>query len=124
MESRDRLANLGLFGAAAVAWVLVGLVVTTRDPVVDPTAGVVGAVLMGLAIGLTTAPLFWLAAFARQGRMTYRGDWVRAARRALWVGLLVAILVMLRINGVLQPPIALLLVVLVLVVEVTLSTDR
>ena len=45
MESRDRLANLGLFGVAAVAWVLVGLVVTTRDPVVDPTAGVVGAVL-------------------------------------------------------------------------------
>lgn len=124
MESRDRLANLGLFGAAAVAWLLVGLVVTTRDPVVDPTAGVVGAVLMGLAVGLTTAPLFWLAAFARQGRMTYRGDWVRAARRALWVGLLVTILVLLRINGVLQLPIALFLVVLVLVVEVTLSTDR
>jgi hypothetical protein len=124
MESRDRLANLGLFGAAAVAWVLVGLVVTTRDPVVDPTAGVVGAVLMGLAVGLTVVPLFWLGAFARQGRMTYRGDWVRAARRSLWVGLLVAILVLLRINGVLQLPIALFLVVLVLVVEVTLSTER
>jgi hypothetical protein len=124
MESRDRLANLGLFGVAAVAWVLVGLVVTTRDPAVDPTAGVVGAVLMGLAIGLTTVPLFWLAAFARQRRMTYRGDWMRAARRGLWVGLLVAILVLLRINGVLQLPIAVFLIVLVLVVEVTLSTDR
>lgn len=124
MESRDRLTNLGLFAAAAVAWVLVGLVVTTRDPLVDPTAGVVGAALMGLAVGLTTVPLFWLAVFARQGLMTYRGDWLRAARRGFWVGILVGVFVLLRINGLLQWPIAILLVVLVLVVEATLSADR
>ena len=31
MERLDRLANLGVFGAAAVLWILVGIVVTTRD---------------------------------------------------------------------------------------------
>ena len=45
MDARDRTANLGFFGAAAVVWVLVGLVVMTRDPVVDRSAGFVGAVL-------------------------------------------------------------------------------
>ena len=45
MEARDRLANLGLFAAAAVVWVLVALIVTTRDPIVDPGAGFVGAAL-------------------------------------------------------------------------------
>jgi hypothetical protein len=38
MEARDRTANLAFFGAAAVVWVLVGLVVTTRDPLVDRSA--------------------------------------------------------------------------------------
>ena len=31
MDPRDRMTNLGLFGFATVAWLLVGLVVTTRD---------------------------------------------------------------------------------------------
>ena len=42
MEPRDRLTNLGLFGAALVVWVLVGLVVTTQDPIKDPSAGFLG----------------------------------------------------------------------------------
>ncbi len=124
METRDRLANLGVFGAAAVAWVLVGLVVTTRDPRADPTAGLVGTVLMGLAMGLTTIPLFWLAVFGRHGRMAYRGDWARAARRGAWVGAVVALFVLLRLQGVFQPPIALFVIVLALVAEATLSVER
>ena len=36
MESRDRLVNLAIFAAAAVVWVLVALIVTTRDPIADP----------------------------------------------------------------------------------------
>ena len=51
MELRDRLANLGLLVAAVVAWVLVGILVTTRDPYQDPMAGYVGALLIGLAVG-------------------------------------------------------------------------
>jgi len=124
MESRDRLANLGLFGAAAVAWILVGLVVTTRDPAVDPAAGVVGSALIGLAVGLTCVPLFWLAVFARQRRISFRGDWRRAGRRGAWVGIVTAVFVVLRLQGALQLPIALFLVTIVLVAEVTLSAER
>ena len=39
MATRDRTAHLGLLGAALVVWILVALVVTTRDPVDEPTAG-------------------------------------------------------------------------------------
>jgi hypothetical protein len=124
MESRDRLANLGLLGAAAVAWLLVWLVVTTRDPVADPTAGPVGAALIGLALGLTTAPLFWLAGFARNRRIAYRGDWVRALRRGAWVGVVGAVLVILRIQDLFQLPIALFILVLVVVAELSLSGER
>lgn len=124
MESRDRLGNLGLFAAAALAWILVGLIVTSRDPIEDPTAGFVGAVVMGLAVGLTVVPLFWLAVFARHGRMAYRGDWLRAARRGAWVGVVVALFVALRLQGSLQLPIALFVLAMVLVAEATLSAER
>ena len=124
MEARDRLANLAIFGAAAVTWVLVGIVVTTRDPRVDPVAGLVGAGLMGLAVGLTTVPLFWLAVFARHRRIAYRGDWVRAGRRGLWVGLVVALLVALRVQGAFSVPIAAFVIVLVVFLELTLSVER
>jgi hypothetical protein len=124
METRDRLTNLALFGAAAIVWLLVALVVTTRDPVEDPGAGFIGAALIGLAVGLTTVPIFWLVVFGRHRRISYRGDWTRAARRGGWVGLVVAVLVVLRLQGVLELPIALFIVALVLVAEATLSAER
>ena len=124
MESRDRLANLGLFAAAAVVWILTGFVVTTRDPLVDPAAGFLGAALIGVAIGLTVMPLFWLTGFAQHRRIAYRGDWVRAVRRGAWVGLVVGLLVVLRIQGLFQLPVALFIVVMVVVAEAALSGDR
>ncbi|HEU4673369.1 MAG TPA: hypothetical protein VFS32_10750 [Candidatus Limnocylindrales bacterium] len=124
MEARDRLANLGLFAAAAVAWVLVGLVVTTRDPRLDPAAGIVGAVLIGVALGVTTIPLFWLAVFGRHRRIAYHGDWMRAARRGGWVMVVSAVFVGLRLQGAFQLPIALFIVAMVLVAETTLSVER
>jgi hypothetical protein len=124
MEARDRLANLGLFAAAAIAWVLVGLVVTTRDPRLDPAAGIVGAALIGVALGMTTIPLFWLAVFGRHRRVAYRGDWFRAIRRGLWVMVVVAVFVALRLQGAFQLPIALFIVTMVLVAETTLSVER
>src|SRR5882672_6394213 len=78
MESRDRLANLGFFAAAAVVWLLVGLVLTTRDPVIDPGAGFLGSGLIGLAVALTLVPLVWLTVFGRHRQIAYRGDWIRA----------------------------------------------
>jgi hypothetical protein len=124
MESRDRLANLGVFGAAALVWILVALVVTARDPRLDPGAGFVGAMLIGLAVGLTTVPLFWLSVFARHRRIAYRGDWLRAARRGAWVAIVVAVLVVLRLQNLFQPQIALFILAMVFVAEATLSVER
>jgi len=124
MEARDRLTNLGVFAAAAFVWLLVGLVVTTRDPRVDPGAGFLGAALIGLAIGLTVVPLFWLSAFARHRRIAYRGDWIRAVRRGAWVAVVVVLLVVLRLQDLFQVPIALFIVTMVLVAEATLSIER
>ena len=79
---------------------------------------------MGLAVGLTSAPLFWLAAFGRHRRIAYRGDWVRAARRGLWVGLVVGLFVALRLQAILSLPIAVFVCVLVVFAEITLSIER
>lgn len=124
MDARDRLANLGILGAAVVVWVLVALIVTTRDPVTEPLAGFIGAALIGLAIGLTATPIAWLVVFGRHRRIAYRGDWVRAGRRGAWIGLIVAIFVVLRLQGALALPIALFIIALALVAEATLSADR
>jgi hypothetical protein len=124
VESRDRLGNLGVFAAAAVVWLLVGVIVTTRDPRTDPAAGFLGAILIGLAIGLTTMPLFWLAVFGRHRRIAYRGDWLRAVRRGGWVAVVVALFVALRLQGALQLPIALFVLTMVAVAEATLSAER
>jgi hypothetical protein len=124
MEPRDRLANLAVFGAAAVVWILVAFVVTTRDPRVDSGAGFLGAGLIGIAVGLTTIPLFWLSVFARHRRIAYRGDWMRAVRRGAWVTVVVAVLVVLRLQNLFQPQVALFILAMVFVAEATLSVER
>ena len=124
MDARDRLTNLGLFAAAAVVWVLVALIVTTRDPTVDRTAGYVGGLLIGLAVGLTVVPLFWLLVFGRHRRIAYRGDWLRAVRRGGWVAFVVALVVILRVQEIFQWPLVLFVVALVVVAEATLSVER
>jgi hypothetical protein len=115
MERRDRLANLGFFGAAAIVWALVGLVVTTRDPVADPGAGFIGAALIGLAIALT---------LVRHRMIAFHGDWLRAVRRSAWVGIVVAVLIVLRVQGLLELPIALFMMALAVIAEATLSAER
>jgi hypothetical protein len=124
MEARDRLINLVVLGAALVVWVLVGLIVTTRDPVADPLAGFIGAALIGLAVTLTLIPIAWLLVFARHRRIAYRGDWVRAARRGGWIGLIIAIFIVLRLQSALELPIALFIIALAAVAEATLSAER
>jgi hypothetical protein len=124
MESRDRLVNLAIFAAAGIVWLLVGLIVTTRDPIEDPVAGFIGAALIGLAIGLTAMPVAWLVVFGRHRRIAYRGDWTRAARRGGWLGLIVAIFIVLRLQGALELPIALFILALAAVAEATLSAQR
>lgn len=110
-----------LLGAAALGWVAVAIVLLTVDPTADPGAGFLGGAALGAAVAVSLAPLLWLLAFARQRRIAYRGDWTRAIRRGAWIGLLVAVFVVMRINGVFQPQIGLFFAALALVAEVTLS---
>ena len=123
MYARDRLASLALFAAAAVAWGAVGAVVTTRYP--DSTEiRLAVAGLLGLALALTCVPLFWLGVFTRHHRIAHRGDWPRAARRGLLAGAVAAILIVLRVQGVLSLPIVVFVVVLVVFAEVSLTVRR
>lgn len=121
MDPRHRRISLALFGLAAAAWVVVGFVALTLDPFTSANAGFAGAAALGVAMALTAAPLFWLVGFARHRRIAYRGDWLRAIRRGLWVGVLVALFVVMRLNGIFQLPIGLFLLALALVAEITLT---
>ena len=124
MESRDRVWTYVVFFAALVAWIVVARFVTTIPPHQSASAGLTGGGLIGLAVGLSVTPLFWLAAFARHRRIALRGSWLRAARRGGCVGIVVALLVILRVQEVLSLPIGIFLVAMVALAEVTLSVER
>jgi len=124
MQERDRFCNMLFVAMALVVWVVVAQVVTTTYPRDNPTTGLVGAGFIGLACGLTTVPLFWLVPFARHRRIALLGDWGRAIRRGAWVAAVVTLFVALRIQAVLSLPIAVFVVVLVLLAEITLSMER
>jgi hypothetical protein len=124
METRDRQLNLVLFAGAMVSWIVLGWVVLTLDPRLDPAIGYIGAAALGIATGLTAVPLFWLGFFSRHRRIAYRGDWLVAFRRGTWVAVLAALFVVMRLQGIFQPPIGLFLVALVLIAESTLSAQR
>ena len=121
MDPRDRRRALLLFGLAVVAWVGVAGVLVLVDPLSSSAAGFAGAGVLGAAAALSTAPLFWLVSFARHNRIAYRGDWWRGLRRGAWVGAVVAVFVIMRLNGIFQPQIGLFLIALALVAEVTLT---
>src|SRR5665811_1055654 len=124
MQERDRFCNMLFIAMALVVWVAVAQVVTTTYPRDNPTTGLVGAGLIGSACGLSAVPLFWLLPFARHRRIALLVDWGRAIRRGSWVAAMVALFVALRLQGVLSLPIAVFVVVLVLLAEITLSMER
>ena len=124
MGAKDRLGNWFFIATAVVAWIAVAQVVTTTYPRDNWSAGLTGSGLIGLACGLTTVPLFWLVPFARHRRIALLGDWSRAIRRGAWVAAVIALFVALRIQSVLSLPIAVFVVVLVLMAEITLSMER
>src|SRR5512144_2093826 len=113
MKLRDRTMNYLFVALAVAAWALVGVLLMTTYPHQSPTTDLAGALLIGFACGVSCVPLFWLATFARHRRIAFRGDWVRAMRRGAWVGLAVAFLVALRVQGVLSLPIVVFVVTLV-----------
>ncbi len=109
---------------AALAWAAVVYVLTTIDPRADSSVVVAGALLLGIAIALTVAPLLWIAGFARTRHIAFRGDWIKAARRACLCGLVVTLLVILRAQGALSAPMALFVIGMPILVEITMSARR
>jgi hypothetical protein len=122
--ANDRFGNWLFIGLAVIAWIAVAQLVTTTFPRENPSVGLTGAGLIGLACGLTSVPVFWLVQFARHRRIALLGDWGRAIRRGGWVAAVIALFVALRIQAVLSLPIAVFVVVLVLMAEITLSMER
>jgi hypothetical protein len=85
---------------------------------------VAGALLLGTAVTLTVAPLLWIGGFVRTRRIAFRGDWIRAGRRATLLGLVVFLLVLLRAEAALNVPMALFVIGMPVLVEISLSARR
>jgi hypothetical protein len=118
VSARDRSITLVLVAAALVAWVGVALLLTMVSPVGDAGAQLLGAIMLGSAVGLTLWPLLWSA-----GRRT-AGSLTTAGRRAGLAGLVVSILVVLRVLDAVSLPVVLFLVVGAVLVEVALTLRR
>jgi hypothetical protein len=122
--ARDRIANLALMAAAVAAWSAVGWLFTSRSPVADPGVQMTGAILLGGAVAITLLPVFWLVAFATRRRIAHRGDWWRAGRRAVLVGFVVTLLVVLRVLDAFNVPIAAFVVAMACLIELSLTLRR
>jgi len=124
MYRRDRVACLALLTTAGVAWLALGYVLTTLDPVGNASVLLSGALLLGAALTLTIAPVLWLLGFARARRIAYRGAWWVALRRGLLVGLVASLLVLLAGQETFSLPLAAFIAAMALLVELTLSLRR
>jgi hypothetical protein len=120
---RDRALALGLFVVSVVSWLVLLAVMSTVYPDRLELRVAVAAGI-GATLALTTIPLAWLASYERRGRLTSPGDWIRAGRRGVLLGALVAFLAVLQVTGTGSAAIAMFAVLLVVFVEVTLSYRR
>jgi hypothetical protein len=73
--------------------------------------------LAALCVGLLVAPFAFLADFALNRRIVYRGAWWRAGRRAALAALVVAVVAALRLGGALTVPVLIFVVLLAIIVE-------
>jgi hypothetical protein len=120
VTSRQRLIVAALVAGAIVAGLLLVAFASSScpGPAVGqpcPDAGRNRAVVVALAaasVALLVTPFAFLAEFAARRRIVYRGAWLRAARRGLLSGGLVAALASLRLAGSVTVPVAIFGVVL------------
>jgi hypothetical protein len=119
--ARDRIGNVLLLAAGVVAWGAVAWLFTNHSPVGDSEVEMAGAVLLGLAVGVTSVPVYWVAAFLARRGIAHRGDWFRAVRRGFLTSLVVTLLVVLRALDAFSLPLAAFVIVMAGLVELSLS---
>lgn len=117
----DRLLNISLFAAAAAAWLGLAYVFLNHFPTESAAALLAGTLLLGAAVAFTAAPLFWIGSFIGTNRIAYRGSWWRAGRRAALSGFVASLFVLMRGQDVFSVPLALFVVAMAVLVELTLS---
>lgn len=118
VSARERTITLFLVGSAIVAWFVVALIFTTLSPERDAVIQMLGALALGATIGLTAWPLLWSATRSSSGAL------VTSGRRSALIGLVVAILVVLRAIDVVTLPVLAFVVVGGVLVEVAVSLRR
>ena len=124
MNRVDRYASGTLFVLAAAAWAALAYVFVTSYPDESAAALLSGALLLGAAVALTLAPILWIAGFVYARRIAYRGAWWRASRRAALCGLVATLFVLMRGQGAFSLPLAVFVVAMAVLVELTLSLRR
>ena len=125
MTGRHRLAVALLILAAILAIVVLVAVAgrtcpveTEAQPCPDAARNrVVVVVLAATSMALLVTPFAFLGEIITRRRIVYRGAWLRATRRGVLVGLIVATLAGLRLGGALSVPVAIFVVILAAVVE-------
>jgi hypothetical protein len=125
MSGRHRTAVIGLILAAILAALLLAAFAANACPAETasqpcPQAPRNVVLVVGLAAttaALTVTPFAFLGEVLARRRIVYRGAWVRAARRGVLVGLVIATLAGLRLGGALSVPITIFIVILAAVVE-------
>lgn len=91
---------------------------TEAQPCPDATRNVtVAIILASVGVVLLVTPFAFLAEFVARRRIVYRGAWLRAARRGVLVGLVLASLAGLRLGGALTVPVAIFIVILAVAAE-------
>jgi len=118
VSARDRTVTLILVIAAIVAWFVVAFVLTMISPEGDAGAQLFGALALGAAVSLTLWPPLWSATRHAPGAIATSG------RRGALVGLVIAILVILRAIEVVAMPVVVFLIVGAILVEVGFTLRR
>jgi len=121
LNTADRLLNVSLFAVAVATWLGLAYIFLNHYPTESAASLLAGALLLGAAIAFTVAPLFWIGSFVRTNRIAYRGSWWRAGRRAALCGLVAALFVLMRGQDVFSVPLAIFVVAMAVLVELTLS---
>lgn len=116
VTARDRSISLTLVVTAVISWVVVAAILTLLSPVGDAGVQLLGALAIGVAVGLTAWPLLWSAGKHSDPHASLRALSV-AGRRSTLVGLVVAILVVLRALDMVGVPVMAFLVITAGLVE-------